>query len=257
MEVMPILALKDNYIWCLINRSEQHCIVIDPGEASPVLAALSYHRLKLSAILITHHHWDHTQGIREIVAHTKSPVYGPALEKVAGLTNPMNHGDEITFKDLGFSLKVMHVPGHTLGHIAYYNQDLLFSGDTLFTAGCGKIFEGTAEQMYNSLSAMKQLNENTMLYCGHEYTASNLAFAIEVEPKNQDIQRRTQEVSALRTKNLPTVPSRLSVEMKTNPFLRCEQKTVIEATENYANRKLNSATEVLGALREWKNHFSR
>ena len=230
-------------------------MIVDPGEAAPVFEALHKYQLQLSAILITHHHWDHTNGIRDIISKFNVPVYGPALEPVAGMTHPLNDGDKITLSDCGLSLQIMHVSGHTRGHIAYYNDTLLFSGDTLFTAGCGKIFEGTVAQMYHSLTALAALNDNTQMYCGHEYTASNLKFAQHVEPDNKDIQHRIEQVAQLRSKNRPTVPAPLSLEKLTNPFLRCTQPTVIKAAEHYANQSLSTPTEVLGVIREWKNSF--
>ena len=255
IEVFPINALSDNYIWCLVNRANQRCVIVDPGETAPVFEALSAHQLQLSAILITHHHWDHTNGIKELIAKFDVPVYGPALEPVPGMTHPLNDGDLLTLDDCALSLQIMHVPGHTRGHIAYYNDQLLFCGDTLFTAGCGKIFEGTVPQMYHSLSAMAALSESTLVYCGHEYTAANLKFAQHVEPDNKDIQDRIEQASNLRAKNLPTVPAPLSLEKLTNPFLRCSQPSVIKAAQQYANQRLPTPIDVLRVIREWKNNF--
>jgi hydroxyacylglutathione hydrolase len=253
IDVLPIKALSDNYIWCLMNTANRCCVIVDPGEADPVLEMLRTHQLKLTGILITHHHWDHTQGIAKIVAEFNVPVYGPAREAVDGVTDHLQDGNQIRLDDLDLTLHVSHIPGHTLGHIAYHGHDLLFSGDTLFTGGCGRIFEGTVEQMYSSLTTLAALKQTTLIYCGHEYTAANLKFAQLVEPNNPDIQLRIQEVTKLRAQDLPTVPGPLSIEKLTNPFLRCNQQDVIKAAETYSGKTLATPEEVLGIIREWKN----
>jgi hydroxyacylglutathione hydrolase len=255
MEVLAIPALSDNYIWCLADPDQHRCVIVDPGEAAPVLATLKAKQLELSAILITHHHWDHCQGVPELISQIPVPVYGPALEPVAGQTHPLNEGDQLSLLDGALSLNILHIPGHTLGHIAYFNEELLLSGDTLFTAGCGKIFEGTAEQMLDSLNKLAALPDHTLVYCGHEYTAANLKFALAVEPHNPDIQQRIAEVKYLRSQNHRTVPAPLSLEKRTNPFLRCKEPSVIEAAQHYANTSLNTTSEVLATIRQWKNHF--
>lgn len=255
IEVLPIKALQDNYIWCLINRANRHCVIVDPGEAAPVFTMLRANQLKLSAILITHHHWDHVNGIAELLAQFDVPVYGPALEPVVGLTHPVQGSAEIVLEDMHLHWQVMDIPGHTLGHIAYYTPGLVFTGDTLFTAGCGRLFEGTAEQMYASLLSLKSLDDNTLVYCGHEYTAANLKFAQCVEPDNLDIQQRIEQVTRLREANSPTVPALLATEKLTNPFLRCDQPVVINAAEHYAGKKLNTPQAVFEIIRNWKNKF--
>ncbi len=253
INIQLISALSDNYIACIINAAQKNCVIVDPGEADPVFNFLDENHLSLSGILITHHHWDHTNGIEKLLHKFDVPVYGPAKEPVAGMTHLLNDGDVINLEKLGITLNVMHIPGHTLGHIAYYNDDFVFTGDTLFTAGCGKIFGGTVDQMYNSLMRIASLNEKTLVYCGHEYTASNLKFALKVEPENLDIQQRVDQVTKLRHKNIPTVPATLSLEKLTNPFLRCTVPSVKKAAENHAGKTLNTPQEILGILRAWKN----
>lgn len=253
VNIQLINALSDNYIACIINAAQKKCAIVDPGEADPVFNFLNENHLSLSGILITHHHWDHINGIEKLLHKFDVPVYGPAKEPVAGMIHLLNDGAVINLEKLGITLKVMHVPGHTLGHIAYFNDDFVFTGDTLFMAGCGKIFEGTVDQMYNSLMRLVSLNEKTLVYCGHEYTTSNLKFALKVEPENLDIQQRIDQVTTLRQKNLPSVPAPLSLEKLTNPFLRCAIQSVKKAAENYAGKALNTPQEILGILRAWKN----
>lgn len=253
IDVIPINALADNYIWCVVNRANRHCVIVDPGEAAPVLSMLRANQFTLSAIIITHHHWDHTSGISEILAQYNVPAYGPAREPVLGMTHHLNGGDNLTLDDMNLSFQVMDIPGHTLGHIAYYTPGIVFTGDTLFTAGCGKIFEGTVDQMFTSLMSLKALDDNTLIYCGHEYTASNLKFAQLVEPDNIDIQQRIEHVTRLRESQMPSVPAALSIEKLTNPFLRCDHDAVIRAAERYSGHKLVSSAAVLGVIREWKN----
>lgn len=252
--VTPIPALSDNYIWAILSGDSRYCVVVDPGDATPVLTFLQKHNLELSAILLTHHHWDHTNGVMELVRkHPNTMVYGPAIEPVGGMTHQLNAGDTLTLPDIDLTLEVFHIPGHTLGHIAFYGDGLLFCGDTLFTAGCGKIFEGTPEQMYQSLSTLANLPDDTQIYCGHEYTEKNLQFASAVEPNNQDIKKRIESVQQQRQQGLPTVPASLTIEKQTNPFLRTQQTNVIKAAERYAEHSMHTDAEVLQTLREWKN----
>lgn len=253
LKIFPVSALKDNYIW-FISRDEQ-AVIVDPGEAEPVERALSTERLRLAAILVTHHHWDHVGGIGELVARYRVPVYGPRAETIPSRTQALVEGDVIEPPGLGIGLRVYQVPGHTLGAIAYHGAGMLFSGDTLFTAGCGRLFEGTAEQMTGSLAKLKVLPPQTELYCGHEYTLSNLAFAQAVEPDNDAIRERIAEAKRLRARGLATVPATLARELKTNPFLRCEVDGVWRAAEARAGRALHELAEVFAVLRAWKDVF--
>ncbi len=249
--VIPIPALKDNYIW-LIQEANTVAIV-DPGDATPVLEVLQERRLALATILITHHHWDHVNGLEGLLKHYSVPVYGPASESIPQRTHGLREGDEVQLPGVRF--QVLDVPGHTAGAIAYYGEGRLFSGDTLFTAGCGRLFEGTAQQMYDSLAKLASLAQATQLYCGHEYTLANLAFASAVEPDNLHIKARLREAQQRRKRGLPTVPSTLAIERLTNPFLRSGEPGVWAAAERYAGRPSRSAVEVFATLRLWKNCF--
>jgi hydroxyacylglutathione hydrolase len=250
--IEPIPAFADNYIWLLHRAGSREAVVVDPGDAKPVLRVLAERDLPLSAILITHHHGDHTGGIRGLTQHFPGvTVYGPARETIAGLTRRLREGDVV--EALGASFQVMEVPGHTAGHIAYYGEGALFCGDTVFACGCGRLFEGTAEQMHASLSKIATLPGDTLVYCAHEYTLANIGFAKWVEPNNPDLLQRERDDQARRGLNLPTVPSRLDLERGTNPFLRSAESTVIQAAEAFAGHPLKTGAEVFGTVRYWKD----
>jgi len=257
LKITPIDALQDNYIWLLRETNHRGAIVVDPGEAKPVLETLTRGQLSLTAILVTHHHWDHTNGIAELLKqYPTAIVFGPAKEKVFGCKHFMQENDQTAIPNFSTQFKVLDIPGHTLGHIAYYGANALFCGDTLFTAGCGRIFEGTPEQMYQSLSKLAALPATTKIYCGHEYTLANLKFAAHVEPNNTDTQQRIKQVQQLRAQQLPSVPATLMLELQTNPFLRCESPSIISAVEYHIKKKLDNPVDVFAHLREWKNSFS-
>ncbi len=252
-KVTPVAALKDNYVWLIQQDAEKRVAIVDPGDAAPVLTTLKETGFDPEAILITHHHWDHVNGIQALVNHYTIPVYGPDTESFHGKTNGLTEGDEVKLTALNASFTIFDVPGHTAGAIAYYGHGMLFSGDTLFTAGCGRLFEGTAEQMYLSLTKLAELPNDTKLYCGHEYTLSNLRFAEMVEPGNTDIKTRIQTTQRLRENGLPTVPDIMATELLTNPFLRTDVPGVIAAAESYAGKPLSGGAEVFGAIRAWKD----
>jgi len=252
--VTPIPAFDDNYIWCLTGADTGYAVVVDPGDDDPVRDYLEQNGLKLAAILVTHKHGDHTGGIRELLADWPGiPVYGPENEPIAMLTRRVGEGDHIEIPEIDATFEVLDVPGHTEGHVAYLCGDRLFCGDTLFAAGCGRVFSGTHEQLHASLSKIAALPPQTRLYCAHEYTLDNLGFAEWVEPDSEAIRRRIERERAVRACNEPTVPSLLSDELETNPFLRSQVPQVIAAAERHAGRPLSQAAEVFTAIRTWKD----
>ena len=256
LEIIPIPAFQDNYMWLGINRELNCAFVVDPGEAQPVLDYLKKEGLTLSAILVTHKHPDHTDGISALAeTFPEIPVYAHPTEKVATMTHPVRQGESVKLEMWPDAFKVMHIPGHTLGHVAFYTPTMLFSGDTLFGAGCGRVFEGTAAQMLSSLNQLADLPDTTLVYCGHEYTLANLEFAALIEPENVDIQERIEQTKTLRAANTPSLPSTIALEKKTNPFLRCTKKGVIMRVEDYVNRRAANPVDVFHELREWKNNL--
>lgn len=255
LSIHPIPILNDNYVWTIIDEATKTAVIVDPGEAAAVHAFLQQNQLTLKAILITHHHWDHTNGINELKNWYDVPVFGPASEKITNVTHPLYNQDTVNIAPFPLNLKVMTIPGHTLDHIAYYAPGLLFCGDTLFAAGCGRLFEGTAEQMYASLQKMASLPSETRVYCAHEYTLNNLRFAKEAEPHNIHITERMQKVAGLREQNQVSLPSTLSDEKATNPFLRCDSAELIANVEKKSGKKLTHPVEIFAELRKWKDQF--
>jgi hydroxyacylglutathione hydrolase len=229
-------------------------VAVDPGDAAPVHQALADHGLQLSGILITHHHGDHVGGVAGLLRQYSVPVYGPAAEAVPGHPALLREGERAVFEPLGLSFSVLDVPGHTAGHIAYVGHGALFCGDTLFSAGCGRLFEGTAEQMAASLAKFAALPDDTMVYCAHEYTLSNLKFGLTVEPGNEESAAYFEECRLRRARNEATVPSNMRRERNVNPFLRCHRHTVKQAAEGRAGRALNPV-EVFAVIRQWKDGF--
>lgn len=255
MNISAIAAFNDNYIWLLLSQDGQYAVVVDPGDAEPVFTQLKQHHVKLAAILITHHHHDHIGGVAELATATGARVYGPAREARKVVRHPLSEGDTVEIDEIGASYRVLDIPGHTMGHIAYVGHNQLYCGDTLFAAGCGRVFEGTNAQMLDSLNKLACLPDDTAVYCGHEYTQANLNFAATVEPNNPDIQARLATVKAMRAKQLNTLPSQIGLEKATNPFLRCELDSVKQAAEQYAGQKLETSVDVFGIVRSWKNEF--
>ncbi|WP_151705482.1 hydroxyacylglutathione hydrolase [Nitrincola alkalilacustris] len=254
-KVTPIPAFNDNYIW-LIHKPGYGSAVVDPGDADPVIRFLESHDLTLDAILITHHHADHTGGVQKLLSRYQVPVYGPHNSPFDGITHPLASGDTLDL--FGEQLEIQAVPAHTLDHISYFKpegQPQLFCGDTLFMAGCGRLFEGTAAQMFKAMSYFSSLPDNTEVYCTHEYTLSNLAFAQAVEPDNAMIAATIERCRELRARQEPTLPSRIDQERNINPFMRTSQISVRSAAETHEGQPLTSEVEVLASLREWKNHF--
>jgi hydroxyacylglutathione hydrolase len=255
IDIIPIPVLEDNYIWLLTDIERRTAVIVDPGVSLPVIDFLKKNTFTLAAILITHHHWDHTGGIAEIITHYRIPVIGPAQMKTSDV--PIESAENnIRIKDFSLNFDIITLPGHTLDHIAYYSPGILFCGDTLFAAGCGRIFEGTAEQMYASLQKIIALPNDTNIYCAHEYTLNNLRFAEMLEPNNLHIKARFNKINELRKQNLPSLPTTLWEEKQTNPFLRCDSPELINQVENYAGQKLNLPIDIFTWVRKWKDQQS-
>jgi hydroxyacylglutathione hydrolase len=252
-KVVPVSAFKDNYVWTL--RKGGQAVVVDPGDAAPVLEYLAREKLRLAAILATHHHADHVGGVAALLDEFQVPVYGPRHEPIPTLTHPVSEGDTVSLPELGVSFSVLDIPGHTRAHIAYYGAGALFCGDTLFACGCGRVFEGTPEQMFASLEKLLALPDETKVYCGHEYTLANIGFARAVEPANRALGAREERDRRLREAGKPTLPSTLGDEKATNPFLRCREPAVVESANKYLGARVSDPARVFAAIRDWKNRF--
>jgi hydroxyacylglutathione hydrolase len=257
MNLLPLPAFADNYIWLV--HDGRRALVVDPGDAQPVFEALQREGLQLDTILVTHHHADHTGGVNALRDATGARVLGPARETVPEPLERLNGGDRCSA--LGIAFEVLDVPGHTAGHIAFFAADfagggpVVFCGDTLFSGGCGRLFEGTPAQMLESLTALAALPPETLVCCAHEYTLGNLKFAMAVEPANAELIHHTARCEALRAANQPTLPSRIGLEREINPFLRTRVPQVREAAQAFDHHTSHDEASVLGALRTWKNQF--
>ena len=252
LQIIPIPAFKDNYIWLIHNGTQ--ATAIDPGDAAAVIAALNHLNLTLTAILITHHHHDHIGGVAELLeAFPQAVVYAPALEQYAFEHIAITEQNTVDLKDLSIPFAILDLPGHTLGHIAYHSaqHEILFCGDTLFGAGCGRLFEGTPLQMYHSLQKLAALPSATKVYCTHEYTMHNINFALMFEPNNQRLIERHENTQKLHESNIPSLPSSIELELATNPFLRCNHQE-IQSSIQLANA---SEIETFSKLRELRTHY--
>lgn len=254
LTISAIPAFNDNYIWLLQAAHAPLATVVDPGDAGPVIERLDADGLTLTDILVTHHHGDHVGGITRLLERwPQAQVHGPAGERIPACGHALREGDEVSPEGLDQSFTVIDVPGHTAGHIAYHGGGVLFCGDTLFAGGCGRVFEGTHAQMHQSLGKLAGLPPETLVYCAHEYTQSNLRFAGAVEPDNPALLARIETVAALRTAGKPTVPSSLADELATNPFLRSAESSVRKAAEQRAGRRLGNPVDVFATIRRWKD----
>ena len=252
-EIVPVRAFSDNYVWTL--RDSTRAAVVDPGDARPVIDYLDRENLELVAILNTHHHADHVGGNAALLARWRVPVFGPHDPRIPDVSERVGNGDRITLPHFGTEFEVMEIPGHTKTHIAFYGAGALFCGDTLFAVGCGRLFEGTPRQMHESLERLASVPDRTRVYCGHEYTLSNIRFAKAVEPGNTTLLELEARAAKQREQDLPTLPTEIGQEKATNPFLRVREPTVVASASRYAGKPLTDPVSVLAAIREWKNSF--
>lgn len=262
IKITPIKAFSDNYIWAITN--ENVATLVDPGDADVCIEFLEKNQLTLNAILITHHHSDHTGGINALVGYCQTKqwaltVYGPALENIPHCDIKLKENNNIVLNDLNITFQIIDLPGHTAGHIAYFAHDhktpTLFCGDTLFSGGCGRLFEGSPEQMLTSLTKLSDLPEHTRVYCTHEYTQANLAFALSVEPDNQALIDYNNKVNELRAKGHSTIPSTIQLEKKINPFLRCHMKSIQASARQFSSETNLTTQDTFTTIRRWKDQF--
>ena len=254
LNVSPIPAFDDNYLWLLERQGYNGCAIVDPGDADPVIEAIEQRGLELDAILITHKHGDHVGGIEALKKRwPQAVVYGPRNEPISALEVRLGEPESVHLEGLELDFEVLDVPGHTEGHIAYYGHGMLFCGDTLFAGGCGRVFSGTHQQLSRSLQKIADLPGETMAYSAHEYTLANLGFAQWVEPDSEALQQRQQRDEAKRAEDVPTVPFPLATELDTNPFMRTDQEAVIRAAERWAGKSLADRDAVFHAVRDWKD----
>jgi hydroxyacylglutathione hydrolase len=254
--VRPVRAFSDNYIWVIESpRDPDRVVVVDPGDAGPVMAELRRSGSSLAAILLTHHHPDHIGGVAALLHETPVPVIGPDDPRIPRRTRTVHDGERCELPDLGLAFETLHVPGHTLSHIAFWGHGSLFCGDTLFSAGCGRMFEGTPEQMNASLNRLRGLPPETLVFCGHEYTAANLRFALAVDPTNVAALDYRAVVDKVRAADSPSLPSNIALEIRVNPFLRCDDPAVRAAAEAHAGEALTEQARVFAVLRAWKDQY--
>jgi hydroxyacylglutathione hydrolase len=253
--VLHVPAFRDNYIWLILDPTGRSAIVVDPGDADPPRKALKERGLKMAAVFCTHHHWDHSGGIAGLVQDAAVPVYGPAREPIPGMTDPVSEADEIRVEGFPVPFRILDIPGHTAGHIAFFDDERLFSGDTLFSIGCGRAFEGTPAQLFESLEKLAALPPHLKVYCGHEYTLTNLRFALTIEPHNPDLIDYHHKISRQRAQNEPSLPSTIGLEQRLNPFLRVREPGIRNAAAKHSGHKSDTPAATFGTLRRWKDDF--
>ncbi|NVK23814.1 MAG: hydroxyacylglutathione hydrolase [Gammaproteobacteria bacterium] len=254
-QIFRIAAFSDNYIWALVN--DKYCAIVDPGEAAPVIEFLIHNKLTLTDILITHHHPDHIGGIDELQQRfAPINIFGPTSDRFPMVTQPCIEGDVINLS-ANIELNVLELHGHTRDHIGYYDVQHAFVGDTLFSAGCGRLFEGTPEQMFESLQKLQRLGDDIKVFCAHEYTQNNIKFALVVDPNNTALLEYQQKVRTLRNKGAASIPTTIGIERQVNPFLRCHDRSIKHNIEQHfnSNGDIKSDTEYFALLRQWKDNF--
>ena len=258
--VTAIKAFNDNYIWAIAGKDNNKVALVDPGDAAVCIEYLNKHDLVLAGILITHHHRDHVGGIAKLLEHAKIKgwtvtVYGPASENIAQLDITLKENDTVTLAELNCEFNVLDLPGHTKGHIAYHNEAVLFCGDTLFSGGCGRLFEGTPEQMHQSLTKLANLPGSTLVYCAHEYTQANLAFALAVDPENLALNNYVEQVNIKRQQGESTIPTNIALERQINPFLRSHEQAIKLSAQTHSSQCQDTETDVFTVIRAWKDNF--
>ncbi len=255
LHLKALPSLSDNYIWLIINDADSSAIIIDPGRSEPCTRFLTQENINPIAILVTHRHWDHVEGIEKLVEVYDLPVYGPASENIPCRSKALEIGDRFKLPDFPLNFEVIDLSGHTEGHIGYLTDGMFFSGDTLFSSGCGRLLGGTALQLHNSLQRIKALPRDLTIYCTHEYTIDNLHFALKVEPDNEEIQLRLDEAKALRSNNQPTLPFTIDQEILYNPFLRTDRQSIKNAVAQHSGQDIETSEDCFRYLRLWKDGF--
>ncbi len=260
IDIKPIHAFSDNYIWAITQKDNESIALVDPGDADVCIDFIEQNKLSLCAILVTHHHNDHIGGIAKLVSYCQQKqwsitVYGPANESIPHCAVDLSEGDVISLSELKVDFNIIDLPGHTKGHIAYYGENSLFCGDTLFSGGCGRIFEGTAEQMYHSLNKLAQLPDSTQVYCAHEYTQANLQFAMTVDSENIELKDYQNEVANKRKNGISTIPTNIEQEKRINPFLRSHTEALQTSAKQFSQSDNLTNLETFAAIRRWKDQF--
>jgi hydroxyacylglutathione hydrolase len=253
LQIEAIATFQTNYVWALHNGRD--CALVDPGSSAEPLAFLQAEGLRLCALILTHHHHDHIGGVDDILAHHSVPVWGPDDARMPQVNNVVGEGDRAVIPELGLDLQVLETPGHTTTHIMLHDNEILLAGDTLFSIGCGRLFEGTPGQMQQSLDKLASLPDQTRVYCAHEYTLDNCRFALQVEPGNAALKARAEQAARLRQTDQITLPSTLAEERAANPFLRTRETAVIEAANHRQPGTGNDPAAVFGVIRKWKDSF--